>query len=311
MSQDLADISWSVLRQIVQDWAGPAADLKQVKTLVGGCINTTLQLSLADGGQAVLKISPHRVNLGYAEEAHQLVLLRAAGLPVPDVYRVFNGSLEWPFSYLLMEFVDGVNLAQARKVCSAESFDVLQGHLGELVAQMHGTVRQEYGRVSSQDGPTFESWPAFYHAVYDPILHEAEKSKLLPVRYRKQINKVHDKLDRLLAHADCPRLVHWDLWATNLLARPDDHGDWRVVSVLDPNCKFAHCEAELAYMELFHTITPSFMKSYQQDRKLPPEYHRLRKPIYQLYSLLNHINLFGADYLPSLMQVADRVGQVA
>lgn len=311
MSQELADISWSVLRRIVRDWAGQSAELSEVKTLIGGCINTTLLLTLKDSQKAVLKISPHRVNLAYIEEAHQLDLIRQAGLPAPRVYQVFVGSLELPFSYLLMEYVHGVNLAQAKKSSSPEEFEGLQSHLAELVSQMHEMVRPHYGRATATESASFASWPAFYHSVYDPIWHEAEKSKLLPVRYRKQISKLHEKLDRILVHTDCPRLVHWDLWATNLLARPDDQGHWRVVAVLDPNCKFAHAEAELAYMELFHTITPAFLKTYQQSRKLSPEYHRLRKPVYQLYPLLNHINLFGAEYLPTLLQVADRVGQVA
>ena len=40
------------------------------------------------------------------------------------------------------------------------------------------------------------------------------------------------------------------------------------------NCKYAHTEAEIAYMELFHTITPAFLRAYQQGRRLHPDYHR-------------------------------------
>ena len=37
------DISWQVLRRIVHDWVGAAAELAEVKPLVGGCINTTVR----------------------------------------------------------------------------------------------------------------------------------------------------------------------------------------------------------------------------------------------------------------------------
>jgi fructosamine-3-kinase len=157
-----------------------------------------------------------------------------------------------------------------------------------------------------EGGDTYESWPAFYRAVYDPIWHEAEKSPALPKSCRKQIGKVHERLDRFLVHGDQPRLVHWDIWATNLMARQDAKGTWRVVSLLDPNCKYAHVEAEIAYMELFHTITPAFMKRYQQRYKLGADYHKFRKPIYQLYPLINHLRLFGAEYAKALAAAVER-----
>jgi len=70
----------------------------------------------------------------------------------------------------------------------------------------------------------------------------------------------------------------------------------------------AHAEAEIAYMDLFHTITPAFLRAYQQARKLHPEYHRVRKHVYQLYELVNHLNVFGNEYLRPLLATVERVG---
>jgi fructosamine-3-kinase len=137
-----------------------------------------------------------------------------------------------------------------------------------------------------------------------------EKSPLLPVKCRKTIHKLHEKLERLIAHDDCPRLTHWDLWSTNVLCRLDVTGRWRIAAVLDPHCKFAHFEAEIAYLELFHTVTPAFLKAYQQTRKLGADYHRFRKPVYQLYSLLNNVYLFGEKYAKPLLAAVERVGQI-
>ena len=136
------------------------------------------------------------------------------------------------------------------------------------------------------------------------------KLKLLPPKCRKQVDKIHDRLERLVAHGDRPRLVHWDLWSTNVLARPDEHGRWWVASLLDPNCKFAHAEAELAYLELFRTVTPAFLRAYQQTRRLSDEYHRIRKPIYQLYPLIDHVNHFGQEYLKPLLAAVERLGAI-
>ena len=34
----------------------------------------------------------------------------------------------------------------------------------------------------------------------------------------------------------------------------------------------------------------------------------MRKPVYQLYSLLNHLRLFGHDYLKPVMAQIEKVG---
>ena len=310
MAGSAADISWAMLRQVVRDWAGSDAELRESSQLDGGSVNTTLALTLSDGRRAVLKITPHRVDRSYADEAHQLALLRSAGVPTPDVYAVQTGSLDRPFSYLLMEFVDGVDFSAARRRCSPEQFDALQRQLADVVLRLHATTGTHFERVCCDPGRArrFDAWHACYHDLFDGTWREIEKGTVLPIKLRKTVGKIHARLDRLLASDGSPRLIHGDLWATNLLARPGDDGAWRLVAVLDPNCKFGSPEAELAYLDLFHTATPVFFKAYQADRRLPPEYHQVRKPVYQLYSLLNHVRLFGQEYAKALCAQAEKVG---
>ena len=150
------DISWQSLRRIVQEWAGTTAELKEFVPLHGGQINTTLELHLSDGQRVVIKVSPHRVDKSYEREAYQLTMLRSFGIPVPDVYRWKIGSLDDPFSYILMEFVEGVDLGEAKKQCAPEEFDTLQAELAELVAAMHGNTNVNYMRVM-EGGDTYEA----------------------------------------------------------------------------------------------------------------------------------------------------------
>src|SRR5437763_8725954 len=320
MSIGEVDISWQALRRIVQDWAGTSAELVEFVPLHGGQINTTLELHLGDGKKVVIKVSPHRVDRNYEREAYQLTLLKDCGIPVPEVCCWKIGSLDDPFSYILMEFVEGVNLGEAKKLCSPEEFDALQAELADIVASMHDNTNQRYMRVmeaggsgagsgsaGNGGGDAFDHWPAFYRSVYDPIWHEVEKEAHLPKHCRKHIGKIHERLERLIVHADRPRLVHWDIWNTNVLVRRDDaSGKWKVAALLDPNCKYAHAEAEIAYMELFHTVTPAFMKQYQQRHRLATEYHQFRRPVYQLYPMLNHVRLFGENYIKPLTAAVEK-----
>ena len=310
MAMQDTDISWQVLRQIVRDWAGADAELDEVKRLDGGCVATTVALHTKQGDRAVLKLTQHRVDRGYADEAHQLRLLRDAGMPTPEVYRCQIGTLDQPFSYLLLEYRDGVDLAHARAACTPEAFDALQVELAGLVQNMHAQTHAHYHRVTAGEPDYFESWPKLYREVYDPIWHEADRNGHLPPKCRKLIGKVHERLPQLIGHDDRPRLLHGDFWTNNALAKPDADGRWHVTAVLDPHCKFGHAEAELAYLELFHTVNGAFMRAYQRDRHLPNEYHRVRKPVYQLYELLNHLQLFGSEYLKPTVAAVERVAQV-
>ena len=313
MPQEM-DISWQVLRRIVRDWAGERAELAEVIPLDGGTINTTLSLKLEDGARAVLKISTHRVDRSYAIEAHQLDLMGQAGVPVPRVYATKIGTLDDPHSYLLMEFIDGVDLAEVRRHCVPDEFDVVQCHLAEVMSSLHQRRADRYGRVRPEgfagpenDPELFDTWPAFYRHAFDNLWHDVELAHLLPPRVCKQIDRVHEKLDVLLAHDDGPRLTHWDAWSSNILCRQVD-GRWRVAALLDPNCVYAHVEAELAYLEQFKTVTPAFFKTYLgEGRKLPEEYYRVRKPVYQLYAMINDVHLFGENYVKPLMQCLERV----
>src|SRR5947208_5611648 len=130
------DISWPVLRRIVQEWAGTSAELAEVTPLDGGNISTTLLLTTNRGDKSVLKLSQHRVDRTYDREAYQLGLLRSLGLPVPQVFGWRIGTLDDPHSYLLMEFIDGVDLAHARKICDEAQFDELQRQLAQIVVTM-------------------------------------------------------------------------------------------------------------------------------------------------------------------------------
>jgi fructosamine-3-kinase len=297
-----------VLRQITQDWAGSSAELAEVRPLEGGSVSTTLELETRDGAKAVLKITPHRVDRSYADEACQLNLLRELGLPVPQVYTWEIGTLDHPFSYLLEEFVEGQDLAAVKGCCTPEEFETLQAELAETVLRLHSNTSGQYGRVSMSEPKRFDTWPKCYRDTFDPIWQEVEKLNQLPPKCRKTVAKVHERLDSLLAHDDEPRLTHGDLWSTNLLLRQDGGGKWRLAAMLDPNCRYAHCESELAYLELFHTITPAFLRTYQQSQRLPPEYHRVRKPIYHLYEMLNHLCNFGPEYLKPTLAAIERVG---
>lgn len=270
-------------------------------------MSTTVLLALKGRGKVVLKIAPHMVVPQYAEEAYQLNLLRDWGLPVPEVYACNVGNLDVPHSYLLMQQMPGMTLADARANLSEEELSHIQQHLAEITLSLHARTNGHYKKISDGGEEGTPSYLEFFHGVYDPILKDVLDMKLLAAPLRRRVGAIHDKVDGFLRHEDKPRLIHGDLWASNLMVQPDKNGRWWVSGVLDPNCRFSHVELELAYLELFKTATPAFFRVYEQTHKLSPEYRRFRRDLYMLYPLLNHVRIFGPQYAKPLAVVADRL----
>ena len=93
------------------------------------------------------------------------------------------------------------------------------------------------------------------------------------------------------AYRPVASLLHGDLWGGNVAA--DQHG---IPVMFDPACYYGDREADLAMTELFGGFTSGFYSAYQEAWPLDEGY-AVRKILYNLYHVLNHLNLFGGHYL--------------
>lgn len=66
--------------------------------------------------------------------------------------------------------------------------------------------------------------------------------------------------------------------------------------MIDPAVHYGWAEAELGMTTLFGRFPQEFYNGYMEERPLTDGW-RERLPIYNLYHLLNHVNLFGLGYL--------------
>lgn len=86
-----------------------------------------------------------------------------------------------------------------------------------------------------------------------------------------------------------PSLLHGDLWGGNHILTDDG------VALIDPAVYYGHREMDLSLTELFGGFPSAFYAGYNEVWPLRPDYDD-RKPLYQLYPLLVHLNLFGEAY---------------
>jgi protein-ribulosamine 3-kinase len=87
-----------------------------------------------------------------------------------------------------------------------------------------------------------------------------------------------------------PSLLHGDLWSGNAAMTAEDEP-----VIYDPAPYYGDREADLAMTELFGGFGRPFYDAYRAEYPLDAGYAS-RRPLYNLYHVLNHLNLFGGGY---------------
>jgi fructosamine-3-kinase len=237
----------------------------------GGCIHRCFRATLS--GRAVfLKVNDARFADAFAAEADGLAALRAAGCTAPQP--ISHGAAG-ASSFLLMEFL---------QLRSRGDFAAL----GRMLAALHrvqgdrfGWARDNYIGSTPQANGGCESWAEFWRVRrLEPQLALAKRTG-----YDIDANNVMALLE---GHAPVPSLLHGDLWGGNAGFMTGG-----APVLFDPAVYYGDREADLAMTELFGGFPREFYSAYGT---LPAGYET-RKHLYNLYHLLNHLNLFGGGYL--------------
>ena len=101
-------------------------------------------------------------------------------------------------------------------------------------------------------------------------------------------------------HEPMPSLVHGDLWSGNAGAVGHE------AVVFDPSVHVADREVDVAMTELFGGFGREFQAAYRDAFPLDARYP-LRRDLYNVYHLLNHLNLFGDAWLGRCEQAIGRL----
>jgi fructosamine-3-kinase len=263
-----------------------------VDGLLGGAAPVRVSTAVGPKRQRfVLKWSEAGPSAALVAEARGLDLLReAGGVRVPQV-------LAAEPSFILMELIPSGR--------AAPNFGEV---LGRGLAALHRVAAPQFGLDHDNTcGATVQvnhprsSWVEFYRdcRLAPQVKLLGEKNAGTP-RLFALLDAVMDRLDAWLPNDCMASLVHGDLWGGNCLV--DARGG---PVLIDPAVYFGHREGDLAMMELFGGFDARVFRAYAEAWPLDPG-ARERRPLYQLYHLLNHANLFGGEYLARVEQVAAR-----
>jgi protein-ribulosamine 3-kinase len=287
-------VSWAgnMIPQAVRDWcqANAFGEVAQVQPVAGGCINNGALLKTGTAASFFLKTNTRTPPDMFEREAEGLRALQVGGGPhIPAVFLVGP-------DFILLE-----DLAPARRV--GDFWERFGGQLAALHSHTFssfGFDHDNYIGSTPQPNPwTANGYQFFAEQRLGFQAKLAFERSLLDRQELKQVEKLAQRLPDLLPEQPAS-LIHGDLWGGNALA--DAAGQ---PALIDPATHYGWAEAELGMTRLFGGFPDEFYRAYEQARPLPPGLGD-RLPVYNLYHLLNHLNLFGAGYHGQVQSILRR-----
>jgi fructosamine-3-kinase len=302
-----------VIRQVIsgqnQDQAQPWVDIgAQVSAVTGipfavnkafpvggGCINEA-HLVEGNGLQFFVKLNKGGSWTMFEAEAEGLVEIQASNtLRVPSP--ICSGKNE-SRSWLVLEYIKMGSGSEAGAAA-----------LGSGLAAMHKRISQTFGwkrentiGATPQTNMLSSDWLQFWR--------EHRLGYQLELARANGHNGTLQALgEQLMAHLHAffsgrqpaASLLHGDLWSGNYsfdaLGQP---------VVFDPAIYYGDRETDIAMTELFGGFSAAFYAAYQEAYPLDPGYN-VRKMLYNLYHILNHLNLFGGGYRRQAEQMMSRL----
>ena len=248
-------------------------------------------------GRWFLKTSTAANEDMFAAEKAGLDELRAAGaVRVPDVLAQGATGSD---SYLVLEWLD----LSPPGTASERDLGTRLALQHRVTARTHGWWRDNTIGLTPQHNPETPDWTGFFlqhRLVFQLDLAIGRGFAELEALRDTAIRGARQLLDQ---HEPAPSLLHGDLWGGN---HASVNGN---AVIFDPAVYFGDRETDLAMTRLFGGFSAAFYDAYDEAWPLPAD-SDVRLGLYQLYHVLNHLNLFGRSYLGRAQSMLEQlVGQ--
>lgn len=275
---------WSKIAAALRNAGVDLAGSPDVRSVGGGDISAAWRLEAAAVPLFVKTGPPSSYEMFSAEAEGLAELARAAAIRVPEVVACGIGgdtafvALEW------LEFERPTRDAEAR--------------LGAQLAELHRTTGERYGwhrdntiGLTPQHNDWSDDWVEFFRRHRLGFQLDLAAARGYGGALQEQGARLMDRLPTFFEnYLPAASLLHGDLWG----------GNWACANgepvIFDPAVYYGDRESDLAMTRLFGGFGAAFYEAYETDAPLAPG-HRARCDLYQLYHVLNHLNLFGSGYL--------------
>ncbi|MEE8440737.1 MAG: fructosamine kinase family protein [Spirochaetia bacterium] len=284
------------LDDAIEQIGGPGVRITGRSSVPGGCIANGARLDLSNGTRIFVKQSSALPEAMFGAEARGLRAMRCEDGPrVPRPLAVGAAGSE-PF--ILMEWIDAGRPGPG-----------FHERFGSMLARMHrsltgdrfGFESDNFIGSTEQPNTWSDNWCEFFasHRIGFQARLARDRGRI-DSRLSGSIDSIVNRIGSLLIEPEHRSLLHGDLWSGNYLC--DKSG---TPVLIDPAVYYGHPEADLAMTELFGGFPPAFYRAYRDETPLQPGYPG-RRDLYNLYHMLNHLNIFGGSYLGSVRSIVTR-----
>ena len=273
------------LEQILHQKLGGKSSIHEIVEVTGGSINEVYRLQTAVGFFILKLNSAQQFPKMFELEAEGLEAIRQTKtVAVPEV--IATGHLSYQ-SFLLLEYIEtGSKTSAALQV------------LGSQLAQMHRNTTDSFGFEKDnymgslpQSNKKHQTWQSFFvEERLKPMVKLAFDASFIDQKLVSDFESLYQKLGGFFEE-EKPALIHGDLWGGNYLV-----GTEGKPYLIDPAVSYGFREFDLAMAHLFGGFSTDFYNAYQEEFPLQQGWQE-RIDLWNLYSLLLHLNLFGTGYL--------------
>lgn len=281
---------------------GEGTKIVRSDRVFGGDINDAYGLTLSNGARIFMKTNTVKNAAFFQAEALGLQAIAQTGcIGTPRILGSGTQAGADRYSFLLLEWIEGKPpVKDYWELFARQLAEMHQAPAEDFVPDgTYGFWQDNFIGAGPQKNDARKSWITFFRDCrLEPQFRAAEH--YFDSISQKQILKLLDRLGDFLTEPERPSLLHGDLWSGNFMTGSDGRA-W----LIDPAAYVGHAEADLAMTELFGGFSPAFYAAYREAFPMQPGY-KDRRDLYNLYHLLNHLNLFGGSYLAGVLRTVRR-----
>ncbi|MEO1247860.1 MAG: fructosamine kinase family protein [Pseudomonadota bacterium] len=294
------------------DWPTLAASLaengvrfaaERALPVAGGDIAAAWRVDSAEGPVFLKTLPVAEAGMLEAECEGLAALADVGAVRVPEV--LAQGASEYD-AWLALEWLDlqPLGTAAAEKLGTALAA-LHRSTSNSSTCDRYGWHRDNTIGRTPQPNPWSEDWVGFFRE--QRLRHQLAlaAARGFGGRLARDGQALCERLPRLFSgYAPQASLLHGDLWSGNA----GEFGGEPVI--YDPAVYYGDRESDLAMTRLFGGYPAEFYSAYRQAWPLDDGYGR-REALYQLYHVLNHLNLFGSGYLRQAESLLARLLQAS
>ncbi len=284
---------WDAIAALIGAATGSRLGRTRARPVGGGCTHQAWALIAGKARYFVKLDAAHRLPAFETEASALAELAQARAVRAPR--SICCGSLADSALHVL------------EYLALASPTDATLTRLGHELAALHrvqgpyfGWTRDNHIGATPQCNAPSADWAEFWQRRRLGYQLERAQRNGYGGRLQRRGEQLLDRIEALLrGHRPLASLLHGDLWSGNYAA--DATG---APVVFDPALYYGDRETDIAMTELFGGFGPGFHAAYRQAWPLDNGYPT-RRTLYNLYHVLNHLNVFGAGYLHRAERMID------